>query len=175
MTPMADAHRTSLTHLDAAGAPRMVDVSEKQATVREAAAEGRLRLSRAALDALRAGAGPKGDVLAVARLAGIQAAKRTADLIPLCHPLPLAGVEVEVAVEEEVPALRVVAVARVTGPTGVEMEALTAVAVALLTAYDMLKAVDRGMRIEGIRLLRKSGGRSGAWSADEATRSGAAS
>jgi cyclic pyranopterin monophosphate synthase len=175
MTPMADAHTSSLTHLDAAGGPRMVDVSEKQATVREAAAEGRLHLSGAALDALRAGAGPKGDVLTVARLAGIQAAKRTADLIPLCHPIPLTGVVVEVEVEEELPALRVIAVARVTGPTGVEMEALTAVAGALLTAYDMLKAIDRGMRIDGIRLLRKSGGRSGAWSAEDATRSGAGS
>jgi cyclic pyranopterin monophosphate synthase len=170
---MDDPRTPRLTHLDADGGPRMVDVSDKPATVREAAAEGRLVLSRDALDALRAGAGPKGDALAVARLAGIQAAKRTGDLIPLCHPLPLTGVEVAVVLEEELPALRATAVARVTGPTGVEMEALTAVAVALLTAYDMLKAVDRGLRIEGIRLLHKSGGRSGDWSAEDATRSGA--
>lgn len=154
---------TRLTHLDEAGAARMVDVSEKAVTAREAVAEGRIVMLPATLDAVRGGAIKKGDVLAVARLAGIMAAKRTADLIPLCHPLPLSGVEVALAFE--VTGIRVTATARTTHTTGVEMEALTAVTIALLTIYDMAKAVDRGMTIEGVRLLAKSGGRSGDWRA----------
>ena len=154
---------TRLTHLDEAGAARMVDVSEKAVTAREAVAEGRIVMLPATLDAVRGGAIKKGDVLAVARLAGIMAAKRTADLIPLCHPLPLSGVEVALAFEDT--GVRVTATARTTHTTGVEMEALTAVTIALLTIYDMAKAVDRGMTIEGVRLLAKSGGRSGDWRA----------
>lgn len=154
---------SGLTHLDEAGAARMVDVSAKAVTVREAVAEGRIVMLPATLALIEAGAVAKGDVLAVARLAGIMAAKRTAELIPLCHPLPLSGVEV--VLEFEGDGVRVTATARTTHTTGVEMEALTAVTVALLTIYDMAKAVDRGMTIEGVRLLAKSGGRSGAWSA----------
>ena len=154
---------SGLTHLDDAGAARMVDVSAKAATVREAVAEGRIVMLPATLALIRDGAVAKGDVLAVARLAGIMAAKRTAELIPLCHPLPLSGVEVVLDFEGD--GVRVTATARTTYTTGVEMEALTAVTVALLTIYDMAKAVDRGMTIEGVRLLAKSGGRSGAWSA----------
>lgn len=143
----------------------MVDVGAKGETERVAVAEGTLRMDRATLDALREGRTPKGDPLLVSQVAGIQAAKRTAELIPLCHPLPLSGVEVEVEVDESVPGLRVTATARVVGRTGVEMEALTAVAVALLAAYDMLKGLDRGMVVGPIRLLRKAGGRSGMWQA----------
>jgi cyclic pyranopterin phosphate synthase len=155
-----------LTHIDSTGRPTMVDVSDKQESAREASAEGLLRLSAAALEALDAGSVRKGDPLVVAQLAGIQAAKRTAELIPLCHVLSLSSVEVQVEVDRALPAIRVTATARVVARTGVEMEALTAVSVALLTAYDMLKSVDRGMRIEGIRLLHKSGGRSGRFSAE---------
>ena len=144
----------------------MVDVGGKPETLREASAEGLLMLGSAALQALEAGSVPKGDPLVVAQLAGIQAAKRTAELIPLCHSLPLSGVEVRLEIDRALPAIRAFALARVVARTGVEMEALTAVSVALLTAYDMLKAVDRSMRIEGIRLLHKSGGRSGMFSAD---------
>ena len=139
----------------------MVDTSTKPATEREAIAEGYLRLSQASLEALEAGTSPKGDPLLVAQIAGIQAAKRTAELIPLCHPIGLDQVDVRLELDRALPAIRAQARARVTARTGVEMEALTAVAVALLTAYDMLKAVDRSMRLDGIRLLRKSGGRSG--------------
>ncbi len=153
-----------LTHLDDTGAARMVDVGQKATTGREATAEGRIMLSPAALAAIRVGAVAKGDVLAVARIAGIMAAKRTADLIPLCHPLPIASAEVTLNLEET--AIRATATVRVSGQTGVEMEALTAVTVALLTIYDMAKALDRAMRIEGVRLLAKSGGRSGEWRAD---------
>lgn len=157
---------TGLTHLDEEGRPRMVDVGEKAVTRRTAVAEGRIVTSPATIRAIREGSTPKGDVLLVAQLAGITATKRTADLIPLCHPLPLTSVEVEVEADEEIPGVRVRATARVDGKTGVEMEALTAVSVALLTVYDMCKALDRGMRIEGVRLLRKEGGRSGTWEAD---------
>lgn len=157
---------SSLTHQDEAGRPRMVDVGEKEETRRAAVAEGVIRMAPETLEALEQGRTPKGDPLLVAQLAGIQGAKRTADLIPLCHPLPLTSVDIELAVDREVPGVRAVATARVTGRTGVEMEALTAVSVALLTVYDMLKAADRNMRIEGIRLLEKSGGRSGNWSAE---------
>lgn len=154
----------NLTHLNAAGEARMVDVGAKPPTAREAVAEGRILMSAAALGAIRAGAVAKGDVLAVARIAGIMAAKRTADLIPLCHPLPIDAAEVALTLGEGM--VTATATVRVHGPTGVEMEALTAVTVALLTVYDMAKALDRGMRLDGVRLLAKSGGRFGEWRAD---------
>jgi cyclic pyranopterin monophosphate synthase len=155
-----------LTHLDAAGHAHMVDVGEKAVTTREALAEGHVVMERATLDLIRSGLSKKGDVIAVARIAGIMAAKKTHELIPLCHPLLLTRVSVEIEPDEALPGLRVIALARVSGQTGVEMEALTAVAVACLTIYDMAKAVDRGMRIEGLRLLEKSGGKSGDWRAE---------
>lgn len=154
----------SLTHLDADGAALMVDVSAKAETKREAIAEGRILIAANALEAIRAGAVKKGDVLAVARVAGIMAAKKTAELIPLCHPLPITGVTLDLAIEAD--GIRVTATVGTTYGTGVEMEALTAVSVALLTIYDMAKALDRGMRIGDVRLLAKSGGRSGDWKAD---------
>ena len=154
--------RPTLTHLDDRGRARMVDVGEKPVTARVATAQARVRMGADALAALAQGA-PKGDVLAVARVAGIQAAKRTGDLIPLCHPLPLDGVSVDIATLAD--GVRIQATARCTGRTGVEMEALTAATVAALTIYDMLKSVDRGMVIEDVRLLAKSGGRSGEWRA----------
>lgn len=157
---------SDLTHQDETGRARMVDVGDKDESRRTAVAEGFIRMDPATLEALQEGRTPKGDSLMVSQLAGIQGAKRTADLIPLCHPLPLDSVDVELAPDPELPGVRAVAQARVTGRTGVEMEALTAVSVALLTVYDMLKAVDRSMRIEGIRLLEKRGGRSGTWSAE---------
>ncbi len=141
----------------------MVDVGAKEVTERVARAEGRLLMQPETLALLRSGSTPKGDPLLVAQIAGLQAAKRTAELIPLCHPLPLTHVKVDVELEEAPPAVHVTASTKVAGRTGVEMEALTAVSVALLTAYDMLKAVDRGMTITDIRLLQKSGGRSGTW------------
>ena len=156
----------SLTHLDDHGAARMVDVSDKDATTREALAEGRVVMAPETLDLILSGNAKKGDVLGVARIAGIMAAKRTHELIPLCHPLMLTKVEVEVVPDPALPGLNVTARAKVTGQTGVEMEALTAVSVACLTIYDMAKAADRGMRIESIRLLEKSGGRSGHFRAD---------
>lgn len=152
-----------LTHLEEDGAARMVDVSAKPATAREATATGRITMSAEAAGAIREGAVKKGDVLAVARVAGIMAAKRTADLIPLCHPLPLTGVTLDLVVEGD--GVAVTATARTTHATGVEMEAMTAVSVALLTIYDMAKAIDRGMVIGEVRLLAKSGGRSGDWRA----------
>ena len=155
-----------LTHLGPDGAARMVDVSDKDETDRRALAQGTLRMAPETLAALTAGELPKGDVAAVARLAGIQGAKRTSDLIPLCHALPEASVTVEIEPDETLPDVVVRAEARYRGRTGVEMEALTAVSVALLTVYDMAKAVDRGMEIGSIRLLHKEGGRSGVWSAD---------
>jgi cyclic pyranopterin phosphate synthase len=154
---------TGLTHLDDSGSARMVDVSAKADTVREAVAEGRIEMSPQALAAIRDGTAKKGDVLAVARIAGIMAAKKTSDLIPLCHPLALSSVKVDFTLGDT--AIAATATARVTGPTGVEMEALTAVSVALLTIYDMGKAIDRAMRIEGVRLRAKTGGKSGVWSA----------
>lgn len=150
-----------LTHLDEKGAAHMVDVSAKQVTAREAVAEGRITMSAEAAHAIRTQSAAKGDVLAVARIAGIMAAKKTADLIPLCHPLPLSGVTVELAVGDT--AVTVTATARTTHTTGVEMEAMTAVSAALLTVYDMVKSIDRGMTIEAVRLIAKSGGRSGDW------------
>ncbi|MFG1402384.1 cyclic pyranopterin monophosphate synthase MoaC [Xanthobacter sediminis] len=153
----------SLTHLDDQGAARMVDVSEKAVTTREAVAEGRVSMAPATLDMILAGNAKKGDVMGVARIAGIMAAKRTHELVPLCHPLMLSKVEVAIAPDPALPGLVVTARVKTSGQTGVEMEALTAVSVACLTVYDMAKAVDRGMRIEGVRLLEKSGGRSGLW------------
>jgi cyclic pyranopterin phosphate synthase len=153
-----------LTHLDEAGNAAMVDVSAKAATIREALAEGRITMSAEALAAIRAGAVKKGDVLATARIAGIMAAKKTSELIPLCHPLMLSKVAVDF--EFEADGVRVLAMARLSGQTGVEMEALTAASVALLTIYDMAKALDKGMVIGGVRLLEKRGGKSGDWKAD---------
>jgi cyclic pyranopterin monophosphate synthase len=163
----ADSAPPRLTHLNQAGEVHMVDVAAKAVTAREAVAEGFLALAPEALALVREGRAGKGDVLAVARVAAIQAAKRTAELIPLCHPLPLSGLEVEIS-EAVLPdgsglGLRCAATVRTTGPTGVEMEALTAVQVGLLTLYDMLKSADRAMTIGPVRLLRKSGGRSGDW------------
>ena len=149
-----------LTHFDAAGNAAMVDVSAKPATVRGATARARVVMQPATLAMITEGSAKKGDVLGVARLAGIMAAKRTADLIPLCHPLALSAVAVDLAPAPP-DAVEIAATVRTTGPTGVEMEALTAASVAALTVYDMCKAVDRAMRIEGLRLLRKSGGASG--------------
>ena len=154
---------TGLTHLDEAGAARMVDVGAKAVTARMAVAGGRIAMSAQALAAIRAGSAKKGDVLATARIAGILAAKRTSDLIPLCHPLPVSSVSVELALEAD--GVAVTATVATTGQTGVEMEALTAVSVALLTIYDMAKALDRGMRIGDVRLLEKRGGKSGDWRA----------
>jgi cyclic pyranopterin phosphate synthase len=145
----------------------MVDVSAKPATEREAVAEGRVLMQSATLDLVRKGNAKKGDVLGTARIAGIMAAKRTHELIPLCHPLAISQVEVDVTPDPKLPGIVVKARVKVAGPTGVEMEALTAVAVACLTIYDMVKAVERGMRIEGIRLVEKSGGRSGHYRAKE--------
>lgn len=152
---------SKLTHLDSQGAARMVDVGGKPETARSATATGRIRMSPQALDAVREGSGPKGDVLAAARIAGIMAAKKTGELIPLCHPLSLDAVQVEFAFESD--AVRATARASLTGRTGVEMEALTAASVALLTIYDMAKALDKGMVINGVRLLEKTGGKSGVW------------
>mgnify|MGYP001064854190 CR=1 FL=1 len=152
-----------LTHLDRTGAANMVDVGAKAVTERVAVAEGAVVMAPATLDAIRAGNARKGDVIGTARIAGIMAAKRTAELIPLCHPLALTKVAVEIEAVADLPGLRVRATAKVSGQTGVEMEALTAVSVACLTIYDMAKAIDRGMTITGIHLLEKSGGRSGTW------------
>jgi cyclic pyranopterin monophosphate synthase len=153
--------RGRLTHLDERGAARMVDVGTKPVTEREAVAECRVRMSAETLAAVRDSQVAKGDTLAVARVAGILGAKRTPDLIPLCHPLPISGVDVDFELEPE--AVRVVATARVSGQTGVEMEALTAAAVAGLTVIDMVKGLEKGVWIDGLRLLRKSGGKSGEW------------
>ena len=152
---------STLTHFDDAGHPRMVDVSAKPETVREAMARGRIRMSAATVELVRAGRVGKGDVIGIAELAGIMGAKRTSELIPLCHPLALSAIEVRLTIAD--PGILVEAIARTTGPTGVEMEALTAVSVASLTVYDMLKAAERGMVIEAIELVSKSGGKSGEW------------
>lgn len=154
---------SKLTHLDDAGAAHMVDVGAKATTSREAIAEGRISMTADALSAIRDGTAKKGDVLAVARVAGIMAAKKTSDLIPLCHPIALSSATVDFDFEDK--GIRVTATARTSGQTGVEMEALTAASVALLTLYDMAKALDKGMIMSGIRLLAKSGGRSGDWRA----------
>ena len=155
-----------LTHLDAQGRANMVDVSDKALTVREAVAEALVRMRPQTLQMITQGDHPKGDVFAVARIAGIQAAKKTSDLIPLCHPLMLTSVKVELA-PEGADAVRITARCKLTGQTGVEMEALTAASVAALTIYDMCKAVDRGMVIESVRLLEKVGGKSGHFVAGE--------
>ena len=154
---------SELTHLDEYGKARMVDVGGKEETQRVAVASGRIRMSPAALAAIREGAVPKGDVLAAARIAGIMAAKKTAELIPLCHPLALTSVTVDFEIEHL--AVLVTASAALTGRTGVEMEALTATSVALLTIYDMAKAIDKGMVISDLRLIEKRGGKSGPWRA----------
>ena len=156
-----------LTHVDERGRARMVDVGGKPEAERTATAEGVVRMSREAFDLVAAQAVAKGDVLAVAEVAGTMGAKRTGDLIPLCHPLGLDLVRVEVALEPELPGVRITATTKVTGRTGAEMEALTAVAVACLTVYDMVKAVDRGMVIDEVRLVSKTGGTRGDWSRAE--------
>ncbi len=161
--PQNPAH---LTHLDETGAANMVDVADKAMTSREAVAIGQVRMAPSTLALIKSGDAKKGDVLGTARLAGIMAAKRTHELIPLCHPLLLTKVAVEIALDEELPGLQVRAMAKVTGQTGVEMEALTAVSVTCLTIYDMVKAADRSMVISNITLVEKKGGRSGHWVAD---------
>ena len=154
---------SGLTHLDESGRARMVDVSGKEATARSATAVGTLRAAARRSTQVRAGTAPKGSVIATAELAGIMAAKRTAELIPLCHPLPLTKVEVRIELDDGLPGFRVAAEVRTNGVTGVEMEALTAVSVACLTLFDMLKAIDRTMVIGGIEVTSKSGGKSGDW------------
>ena len=154
---------SDLSHIDEDGRARMVDVSDKAETARTATAEGALVCKTSTLDAALAGTTPKGAVISTAELAGVMAAKRTADLIPLCHPLPLSKIEVRVSPDHSLPGFRVGAEAKTTARTGVEMEALTAVSVACLTLYDMLKAIDRTMSITGIKVMSKSGGRSGDW------------
>jgi cyclic pyranopterin monophosphate synthase len=154
---------SKLTHLDASGAAHMVDVSAKAETVREAVAEGRITMSPQALTAIKEGSAKKGDALATARIAGIMAAKKTSELIPLCHPLMLSQVSVDFTFEAD--GIRATATVRLSGQTGVEMEALTATSIALLTIYDMAKALDKAMIISGVRLLSKTGGKSGDWRA----------
>ena len=156
----------ALTHIDSKGEARMVDVSAKAATERVAVAEGRVIMTAETLELILSGNAKKGDVLGTARIAGIMAAKRTSELIPLCHPLALSKVELDIAPDRKLPGCIVRATVKVTGPTGVEMEALTAVSVACLTVYDMVKAVEKGVRIEAIRLIEKDGGKSGRWLAD---------
>lgn len=157
----------SLSHVDEAGRARMVDVGEKPVTRRTAIAAGAVRMSAEAFALVRDNAVAKGDVLRIAEVAGVMGGKRTGDLIPLCHPLPLDAVQVECTADAGLPGVQVIATAVAVGRTGVEMEALTAVTVACLTVYDMVKAVDRGMVIEGIRLLQKTGGTRGDWRADD--------
>ncbi len=156
---------SGLSHFDEQGHAHMVDVSEKAVTARVATAEGMVLMTPETLVLVLQGTAKKGDVLGVARLAGIMAAKKTSDLIPLCHPLPITKVAVDLVPDEALPGIRVTATVKTAGVTGVEMEALTAVSVACLTVYDMLKAVEKGMRIEGIRLLLKDGGKSGLYEA----------
>jgi len=156
-----------LTHLDSQGRPRMVDVSGKETTHRRAVAEGAIRMALETVTAIRNHETAKGEVLQIARLAGIQAGKKTGDLIPLCHLLPGASVSVEAELDPALPGVRVRSTATVTGQTGVEMEALTATTVALLTVYDMVKSMDKGMVMEGVRLVSKEGGRSGSWVRDK--------
>lgn len=159
--------RSKLTHLDPQGTPRMVDVSQKEDTHRRAVAEGAIRMAPETLQAIRDGKTLKGDVLQIAQIAGIQGGKRSGELIPLCHMLPGASLVVELEADSELPGVRVRAEARIRGQTGVEMEALTAASVALLTVYDMAKSMDRGMVLEGIRLVTKEGGKSGRWSLED--------
>jgi cyclic pyranopterin phosphate synthase len=164
--PAKPVPKAQLSHLDTRGQAHMVDVSAKSQTERVAVAEGKVIMQAATLDLVIAGNALKGDVLGAARLAGIMAAKRTHGLIPLCHPLPITKVEIDINPEHSLPGFLVKATVKVTGQTGVEMEALVAVSIACLTVYDMVKAVERGMRIEGIRLLEKSGGKSGTYKAE---------
>jgi cyclic pyranopterin phosphate synthase len=159
--------KAALTHINTKGEARMVDVSAKPATERMAVAEGRVVMSKATLELIVSGNAKKGDVLGTARLAGIMAAKRTSELIPLCHPLALSKVTLDIAPDEKLPGCLVRATVKVTGPTGVEMEALTAVSVACLTIYDMVKAVERGVRIDAIHLVEKRGGKSGHYRAGD--------
>lgn len=161
--PTTRKERRRLTHVDRRGRPRMVDVSTKPPTARRAVAEALIRLAPETLSLVIDGSGPKGDVLLVAELAGVQAAKRTSDLIPLCHPIALTDVSVEITPDRAAGALRIRAATATVGQTGVEMEALTAASVAALTVYDMIKGVDRTAEIANVRLLEKSGGRSGEW------------
>ncbi len=154
---------SKLTHIDGAGNARMVDVTAKAVTEREAVAEARVRMQAETLSMIEAGGHKKGDVLSVARIAGIQAAKKCSELIPLCHPLMLSSVALEIELEPESSCVHIVARCKLAGQTGVEMEALTAASIAALTIYDMCKAVDKGMVIEQLRLLEKTGGKSGAW------------
>lgn len=156
---------SKLTHLDQSGRARMVDVGEKEATSRLARAQGFLICAQATLEQVRQGKAPKGSVVQIAELAGVMAAKRTAELVPLCHPLALTKIDVSIEMDDELPGFRVVAEVRTVAQTGVEMEALTAVSVACLTLFDMLKAIDRTMMIDAIRVIEKSGGRSGSWTA----------
>ncbi len=156
---------SGLTHFDSSGHAHMVDVSSKATTDRVATAEGYIKMSLETLNIISEGRAKKGDVLSVARLAGIMGAKKTSDLIPLCHPLPISKVSVELTAAPELPGVRVEATVKTTGQTGVEMEALTAVTTACLTVYDMVKAVEKSMTIEGVRLLRKEGGKSGLFEA----------
>lgn len=160
---MASGQTGKLTHLGADGAANMVDVGDKSDTVREAIAEGFVAMTFETLETILAGNAKKGDVIATARIAGIMAAKKTHELIPLCHPLMLSKVSVEIEPDRNLPGLRVEALARLSGKTGVEMEALTAASVACLTIYDMAKAIDKGMEIGPVRLLSKTGGKSGTW------------
>lgn len=163
MTTADNENSNRLTHLAEDGSASMVDVGDKNATKRQATARGQVRMKPETLEKILAGDLKKGDVIGTARIAGIMAAKRTADLIPLCHPLALDKVDVDIVADPDLPGLRVEAMARLTGKTGVEMEALTAVSVACLTIYDMAKAIDRGMEISGICVVAKSGGKSGDW------------
>jgi cyclic pyranopterin phosphate synthase len=165
LRPVFRVSKPKLTHFDKKGAARMVDVSAKDETARVAVAKGSVTMKRATLDLVRKGKAKKGDVLAVARLAGIMGAKRTAELVPLTHPLELSSIHVDLRCDKNCNAVDITATVKLTGRTGVEMEALTAVAVAALTVYDMLKAVDRGMQLTGIRLVHKSGGKSGTFEA----------
>ena len=155
----------ALTHFDAGGNAHMVDVSDKAASARIAVAEGHVSMARETFDIIAEGRARKGDVLGVARLAGIMGAKRTSDLIPLCHPLPVTKVALDLTLDPDLPGVRIAATVKTTGQTGVEMEALTAASVAALTVYDMLKAAERGMRIDGLRVILKDGGKSGRYEA----------
>ena len=171
MTPADDQDPASggekLTHIDSRGNAHMVDVADKAVTHRIAVAGGQIRMRPETLDLIESGSAAKGDVVATARIAGIMASKKTHELIPLCHPVPLTKVSVEIEADRSLPGLSVTVTAKALGQTGVEMEALTAASVTCLTIYDMAKAVDRGMEISAIRLLKKSGGKSGDWSVDE--------
>jgi cyclic pyranopterin phosphate synthase len=160
---MSTTKKGSLTHIDSGGAAAMVDVSEKGVTERVATAEGAVKMAPETLRTILAGDAKKGDVIGTARLAGIMGAKRTSDLIPLCHPLPITHIVVDIVPDAALPGVRITASVKVAAKTGVEMEALTAVSIACLTIYDMAKAIDRGMEILDVRVVEKSGGRSGTW------------